>query len=79
MGQLEPLAGLISQNHDSATVACEDWHSVVDTTLLIWLYFCSGHTMEEGLLTKKIIGSKTRDDNSTLYKIHFQQPYLLVK
>ena len=37
-----------------------------------------GHTMEDRLLTLKTIGSK-RDDNSTLYKMHSQRPYLLVK
>ena len=66
---LEPSAGLISQNHDPATGDCRLWqlalHPVVDTTLLMWLCFCSRPTMEEGFLTKKIMGSKTRDDNST--------------
>ena len=28
---------------------------------------------------KKIIGSKTRDENSKLYKMHLQRPYILVK
>ena len=62
---------------------CRLWrlafHPVVDTTLSGWLCVCLGHTMEERLLTLKIIGSKTRDDNSKLYKMHFQRPYLLVK
>ena len=62
---------------------CRLWrlafHPVVDTPLSGWLCVCLGHTMEERLLTLKIIGSKTRDDNSKLYKMHFQRPYLLVK
>jgi hypothetical protein len=49
-------------------------HNIVRLTVCLLGPHYGGETFDF-----KIIGSKTKDDNSTLYKMHFQQPYLLVK